>query len=129
MTQWLFAWSSVAELFHRFVRRRKIVRQRPGPFAFTRTLVRQRDAIVIRDEIRTTGAVATVRAVVPAADIEVHSPSARFRSGTRYDLLRVQRDVAERWASVLNASGRLTLITTYERDPNGHLISNIRQAS
>jgi hypothetical protein len=119
--QWLLGWPRVADRFHTFLTRRKIDARTGAPFEFRRTFTRDRGALIVRDELRVLPGATPVRAVVPAADIDVHSPSARLRDGLHHDAITVPRSVSEDWADRLNRHSALLLITRYEVDVDGHL--------
>jgi hypothetical protein len=121
-TQWVFRFPALAEPFHHFIKRRKISRKIAGPFTFRRELAWQGDGLVVRDLIQARGArAAAVRAITPAADIEVHSPSARLSGGSRNSGITVAAPIAAAWVTELNRTGRLALVTHYQVDGAGHL--------
>jgi hypothetical protein len=128
-THWLFAWPAVAGLFHRFIKKRKMIRQISGLAAFRREMTWRDARLVVRDvfDLRPPGG--QVRAVTPVADIDVHSPSARLGGASRIDTITIPRTTAEAWAARLN-QGRLALVSVYDLDAGGHLrFAGIREES
>lgn len=120
-TQWVFRWPMLAETFHRFITQRKIGRKVAGPAAFRRELSWHGDDLVVRDVITAHGPDLGLRIITPAADIEIHSPSARLSGGSRNVAITVPRSTAEHWAAELTRTGRLVLVTRYETGDNGCL--------
>jgi hypothetical protein len=120
-TQWVLRAPAVAERFHRFVKRRKITRKVAAPLSFARELRWTDDRLIVTDTLRTRDGGAPCRLVIPAADIEVHSPSARLSGSSATDAIRVPRTTAEAWAERINQAGALVLVTTYEANADGQL--------
>jgi hypothetical protein len=120
-THWLFQWPSIAEPFHRFIKQRKITRKVTGPIGFTRELVWGEYGVVVRDLFRAREGTPSLRTVMPAADIEVHSPSARQSGSSPNHAIVVPRSTAEAWAAQINRSGELALVSAYEVDAAGRL--------
>jgi hypothetical protein len=115
---WALRWPRFAERFQRATRIRNVVRQKPGPFRFTRSLRWHGDTLLVQDVIERVGT-AVVRAIVPVADVEVHSPSARLAGASPSLVRRAARETSEAWASELNRTGHVTLTTTYHFEPDG----------
>ena len=127
-TRWLFQWPTIAEPFHRLLRQRKIGRNVAGPFGFTRELTWRDDGLLVTDVVRARERRPALRTVMPAADIEVHSPSARQSGSAPNHAIVVPRSIAEAWAAELTRSGQLVLITAYEVDRDGRLrFASIRE--
>jgi hypothetical protein len=122
-TRWVFRTPSIAETFHRFIKRRKITRKVAGPIAFTRELRWHDDALIVSDTLRLREGGPTLRAVTPTDDIEVHSPSARQSGASATHVIRVPRSVSESWAERLNNTGALELVTVYKMDDDGVVTS------
>jgi hypothetical protein len=120
-TLWVFRWPMLAEAFHRFIKKLKIGRKVTGPLVFRREIAWQDQAMVVRDVIRARVAKPALRRITPAADIEVHSPSARQGGGSRNSSVGVPDGTAEQWAAEINRTGRLVLVTRYEIDAGRHL--------
>jgi len=117
---WLFRWCALAELWHRALKRR-IARRPSAPLRFTRELRWEGDSLLVRDEIARIEQGPALRAITPVDDIEVHSPSARLDGGSKVESIRVPREDAERWASEVNRTGRLTLVAAYAIDAGGRV--------
>jgi hypothetical protein len=121
VTQWLFRWPSIAERFHRFIKKRKITRQLSGPIGFRRELAWHANGLQVTDTLRVRAQDVTVRRIWPAADIEVHSPSARQSGAAPRAGVTAPAGAAEAWAARLNESGTLVLVTRYDVDDRGAL--------
>jgi hypothetical protein len=121
VTQWLFRWPAVAERFHRYIKRRNISKQMRAPLAFSRELAWHAGGLRVTDTIRAQPGGVTLRRVCPAADVEVHSPSARQGGASRHDGVVAADGDARSWAKRLNDTGRLVLVTTYAADTSGDL--------
>ena len=115
-----FRWPSIAERFHRFIKRRKITRQAAGPVTLRRELAWAGDRLTVKDRL-TSARQGRLVAVVPVSQIEVHSPSARMSGAAFEQSIRVPRATSEAWAAVLNRTGRLDLLTTYRPGEDGRL--------
>ena len=120
-TQWVFRFPMIAELFHGFIKRRKISRKISGPMSFKRELAWRGDSLVVRDESRIGASKPEVLAVQPTGHIEVHSPSARQSGGSRNAGITVPSSTAAEWAAELNRHGLLVLVTRYQAGASGQL--------
>ena len=106
---------------HRFIKRRKITRKVAGPVSFTRELAWRDDGLMVRDRLLRRSAEHRFRTVIPAADVEVHSPSARQSGGAATSAIIVAPQTAESWADTFNRSGQLVLVSLYRPDAEGRL--------
>ncbi|MGH9220813.1 MAG: hypothetical protein ACRD1W_16020, partial [Vicinamibacterales bacterium] len=120
VSQYIFRWPSLAERFHRFIKRRKITRQAAGPVVLRRELRWSGNTLVVRDRLTSSGTL-ELTAIQPVSQIDVHSPSARMGGAAREHSIRVAHDTGKEWARDLNRSGSLTLVTTYGPGADGRL--------
>lgn len=121
VTQWLFRWPAVAERFHRYIKRRTISKQVRAPLAFSRELAWHAGGLRVTDTIRAPLQGVALQRVCPAADVEVHSPSARQGGASRHDGVVAADEDMRTWARRLNDTGKLVLVTTYAADASGDL--------
>jgi hypothetical protein len=129
-TTWLFRHPAVAEPFHHLLKRRKIARKVKAPLAFRRVLQRGDGRVVVTDGIRRLPGAPPIASLTPAADVEVHSPSARQSGASPTEAIVVPPSTAAAWASTINRNGQLVLVTTYETDRDGLLrYAGIREAA
>jgi hypothetical protein len=112
VSEWVLRWPWLAETFHHRLKSRRIgAPRRSGPVRFTRRLIwEQHDRLRVEDVLELVRP-ATILAVQPTQDIEVHSPSAKA-SGHGLRTIAWADGAPEKWGRLLSSAGQLRLATT-----------------